>query len=79
MYILLMTLIIGDSTGTAVSKDQVEFFNEKTCNKVAAFLSKSNRVENLYRQARAGLKPVYIQQFNCVPYALPKPKQADPS
>ena len=30
MYILLMTLIIGDSTGTTVSKDQVEFFDKVT-------------------------------------------------
>ena len=70
MFVLLITLIIGDSTGTQIDRTTINTANYKTCNEIATYLSKQNRAENLYRQARAGLKPVYIRQYNCVPYAL---------
>ena len=74
MFTLIITLIIGDATGTQIERTLMPVANAITCEKVAAHLSKHNRAENLYRQARAGLKPIYIRQYNCVPYAYEPPK-----
>lgn len=77
MFTLLITLILADSTGTTIDRTTINFANEKTCMMAAQYLSKKNRTENIYRQFRAGLKPVYIRDYACVPYAFEPPKKPE--
>ena len=77
MFTLIITLIIGDATSTTIERTKMEVANAQTCREVAAYLGKQKYVENLYRQARAGLSPIYIRGYSCVPYALEPPKKPE--